>query len=114
MKYSNFSGADFQFSQPASSLFPEERTKNEVAIIRYLGPNANFVSSIIHVGKDDRSRYKLGPFIMMSHISHSCNMYETLVNDCGYLDSDIYEDQSRVLYTRMANILCARHPGAPD
>ncbi|GKZ96535.1 hypothetical protein AnigIFM59636_011050 [Aspergillus niger] len=111
MKYTHKS-TDIRFSQPGAILFPEEKTKNEIAVMRYIADQTSIpVPFVLHSGTRDESPLKLSPFIMMSHIDHKTNMYAALnvpgcpVEKRGYLNPDIDEDDLRKLYAELAEVL---------
>ncbi|GJP95617.1 phosphotransferase family protein [Aspergillus niger] len=111
MKYTHKS-TDIRFSQPGAILFPEEKTTNEIAVMRYIADQTSIpVPFVLHSGTRDESPLKLSPFIMMSHIDHKTNMYAALnVSGCpvekrGYLNPDIDEDDLRKLYAELAKAL---------
>ncbi|GLA47671.1 hypothetical protein AnigIFM63604_002480 [Aspergillus niger] len=111
MKYTHKS-TDIRFSQPGAILFPEEKTKNEIAVMRYIADQTSIpVPCVLHSGTRDESPLKLSPFIMMSHIDHKTNMYAALnvpgypAEKRGYLNPDIDEDDLRKLYAELAKVL---------
>ncbi|GES58625.1 phosphotransferase family protein [Aspergillus terreus] len=53
-------------------LFPEEKVRNEVAVMRYISDRSSIpVPFIAHSGTKEDSPLKLSPLIMMSHIEHT-------------------------------------------
>lgn len=111
MKYT-YSATNIRFSQPGAILFPEEKVKNEVAVMRYISDQTSIpVPFILHSGTREESPLNLSPFIMMSHIEHTTTMYDALNTpgclneERGVLDPNIDEDQLGMLYTQLAKIL---------
>ena len=111
MKYT-YSATNIRFSQPGAILFPEEKVKNEVAVMRYVSDQTSIpVPFILHSGTREESPLNLSPFIMMSHIEHTTTMYDALNTpgcpneERGVLDPNINEDQLGMLYTQLAKTL---------
>lgn len=60
-------------------MFPEEKLRNEVAIMRYIHEKTSIsVPSTLHWGSKKDPPLELGPFIIMEHIKHDANMYHFL------------------------------------
>ncbi|GKZ31071.1 hypothetical protein AbraIFM66950_011130 [Aspergillus brasiliensis] len=111
MKYT-YNATNIRFAQPGTVLFPEEKTKNEVAAMRYIADQTSIpVPFVIHSGSRTQSPLNLSPFIMMSHIEHTTSMYDALnipgcpVDVRGILDPDIDDDLLKMLYAELAKIL---------
>ncbi|KAJ5561296.1 hypothetical protein N7461_000057 [Penicillium sp. DV-2018c] len=78
MKYT-YRATDIRFPQPGAILFPEEKVKNEVAVMRYISDQTSIpVPFVLHSGPREESPLNLGPFILMSHIEHETTMYDAL------------------------------------
>jgi aminoglycoside phosphotransferase (APT) family kinase protein len=111
MKYT-YSATNIRFSQPGAILFPEEKVRNEVAVMRYISDHTPIpVPFVLHSGTREESPLNLSPFIMMSHIEHTTTMYDALNTpgcpneERGVLDPNIDEDQLGMLYTQLAKTL---------
>ena len=111
MRYT-YRATNIRFSQPGATLFPDEKMKNEVAVMRYLADRTPVpVPFVLHSGPREESPLHLSPFIMMSHIEHTATMYDALntpgcpYEERGVLDPNIEEDQLGLLYTQLAKIL---------
>lgn len=111
MKYT-YSATNIRFSQPGAILFPEEKVRNEVAVMRFISDQTSIpLPFILHSGTREDSPLKLSPFIMMSHIEHRTSMYDALnIPGCpneerGVLSPDIHEDHLEMLYTQLAKVL---------
>ena len=111
MKYT-YSATNIRFPQPGAVLFPEEKVKNEVAVMRYILDQTSIpVPFIVYSGTKEESPVKLGPFIMMSHIEHTTTMYDALnIPGCPYqergvLGPNIDEGRLGMLYTQLAKTL---------
>ena len=95
-------------------MFPEEKVRNEVAIMRYILDQTSIpVPFVLHWGtrKDGPLDPELGPFIIMEYMSNHTNMYDVLNMPSrsrayrGILDPDFDEDELEQLYRELANIL---------
>ncbi|KAJ5106281.1 hypothetical protein N7456_002956 [Penicillium angulare] len=111
MKYT-YSATIIRFPQPGTALFPEEKVKNEVSVMRFILDQTSIpVPFILLSGTRDESPLKLGPFIMMTHIEHTTSMYDALNwpgcpnEDRGSLDPNIDEDRLGLLYKELAKAL---------
>ncbi|KAJ5921912.1 hypothetical protein N7516_009615 [Penicillium verrucosum] len=100
MKYENGSSAVKRFPQPGATMFPEEKVRNEIAIMRFIHDKTSIpVPFILHWGTRKESPLELSPFIIMQYIDHDTNMYDALNSpecpktDRGALDSNINEDK---------------------
>lgn len=110
MKYT-YNATNIRFSQPGAILFPEEKVKNEVAVMQYLSDQTSIpVPFVLHSGTKE-SPLNLGPFILMSHIEHMTTMYDALNTpgcpnaERGVLDPNIDESRLGMLYTQLAKTL---------
>ncbi|KAJ5579805.1 uncharacterized protein N7459_005790 [Penicillium hispanicum] len=104
-------GDDPEFA-PGTTLFPEEKCKNEVAVMRYILDQTSIpVPFILHSGSKEECPLNLSPFIIMDHIEHETNMYTALNipgrpdNERGVLDPNIDEHKLEMLYRQVAGIL---------
>lgn len=93
-------------------MFPEEKVRNEVAVMTFLRQNTNIpVPGIIHYGMGDESPAGLGPFILMEHVAHVSNLAAQLRapgykrGDRPFLDPDIEEEKLAFFYGQIADIL---------
>jgi hypothetical protein len=112
MTYKNTSAAVIRFPQPGAIMFPEEKLRNEVAIMRYIRDKTSIpIPFIYHWGNRDHSPLKVGPFIIMDCIEYATDMYDLLntpgcPNDQrGVLDPNINEATLQTLYGEAASIL---------
>lgn len=111
MKYT-YSATNIRLSQPGAILFPEEKVKNEVAVMRYISDQTTIpVPFVLHSGTREESPLNLGSFIRMSHIEHATTMYDALNTpgcpneERGVLDPHIDEGRLYLLYSQLAEIL---------
>lgn len=101
-----------RFPCPGRVMFPEEKVRNEVAVMTFLRQNTNIpVPGIIHYGMGDESPAGLGPFILMEHVAHVSNLAAQLRapgykrGDRPFLDPDIEEEKLAFFYGQIADIL---------
>ena len=101
-----------RFPCPGRVIFPEEKVRNEVAVMTYLKQNTNIpVPRIIDHGMGDGSPAGLGPFILMEYVEHASNMTAQLRapgyerGDRPFLDPNIEEEKLEFLYGQVAGIL---------
>lgn len=111
MEYKH-SATNIRFSKPGVHMFPEEKVKNEVAVMRYISNKTCIsVPVVLKWGTKEECPLKLSPFIIMSHIEHKTLMYHVLNRPgCprdvrGILNPNIDEDQLEMLYIQLAKIL---------
>ncbi|KAL5364873.1 kinase-like domain-containing protein [Aspergillus floccosus] len=111
MTYKN-SCAVIRFPQPGSTMFSEEKVRNEIAIMRYIHDQTSIpVPFVIHWGTRKESPLELGPFIIMEYVNNSTNMYDALNtpgcprSDRGILDPNIDEHKLESLYGELAEVL---------
>jgi hypothetical protein len=93
-------------------MFPEEKVRNEVAVMRYIQDQTSIpIPFIFHWGTKKESPLELSPFIIMEYIDHNTNMYDVLnmpgcpKADRGILASNINEAKLEALYGELASIL---------
>jgi aminoglycoside phosphotransferase (APT) family kinase protein len=112
MEYKNASTAVIRFPQPGATMFPEEKTRNEVATLRYIYDQTSIPVPFVHhwaTRKD--SPLELGPVIIMDYCEHDKCMYDALnIPECpkqepGTLDPNISEAKLEALYSEAASIL---------
>ncbi|KKK22873.1 hypothetical protein P175DRAFT_0527088 [Aspergillus ochraceoroseus IBT 24754] len=101
-----------RFPCPGQVKFPEEKVRNEVAIMTYLKKHTKIpVPGIISYGMRDQSPADLGPFILMDYITHFSNLTTPLRapdyerSDRPFLDPNIKESKLEYFYSQVAGIL---------
>ncbi|KAJ5114799.1 hypothetical protein NUU61_000558 [Penicillium alfredii] len=111
MTYKN-SSAIIRFPQPGAAMFPEEKIRNEVAIMRYIHDRTSIPAPfVLHSGTKKESPLELSPFIIMEYITHDRNVYDILNtpgcprSDRGILDPNIDEGKLSAVYGELASIL---------
>lgn len=101
-----------RFPCPGRVMFPEEKVRNEVAVMTFLKQDTHIpVPKIIHHGMREESPAGLGPFILMEYVAHASNL-ATQIRAPGYhrgdrpfLDPDIEEEKLEFFYGQIADIL---------
>lgn len=112
MTFEDGGSAIIRFPKPGATMFPEEKVRNEVAIIRYIHEHTEIpVPFVLHWGTKEESPLGLGPFIIMDHIDHAMSMSDAL-NTPGFADEDrpilnhdIQEEKLEMLYKQVADIV---------
>lgn len=101
-----------RFPKPGRVMFPEEKVRNEVAVMRYIQAHTSIpVPFILHWGTKEQSPCGLGPFIIMEYVNHDCDISDALntpgipYEDRPILDPTIDEGKLRKLYGQMADVL---------
>ncbi|KFX87302.1 hypothetical protein V490_08362 [Pseudogymnoascus sp. VKM F-3557] len=101
-----------RFPKPGRVMFPEEKVRNEVAVMRYIQAHTSIpVPYILHWGTKEQSPCGLGPFIIMEYVNHDCDISDTLntpgipSEDRPILDPAVDEGKLQKLYGQMADVL---------
>ncbi|KFY01911.1 hypothetical protein O988_02455 [Pseudogymnoascus sp. VKM F-3808] len=101
-----------RFPKPGRLMFPEEKVRNEVAVMRYIQAHTSIpVPFILHWGTKEQSPCGLGPFIIMEYVNHDCDISDALntpgipSEDRPILDPAVDEGRLRKLYGQMADVL---------
>jgi hypothetical protein len=112
MKFLDGGSAMIRFPCPGVVMFPEEKVRREVAVMRYLAQETSIpVPFVLHYGMTDKSPRGLGPFIIMDYIDHAHDFVDALntpglgLNDRPILDPNIDEAKLEFVYSQMADIL---------
>lgn len=112
MKFQDGGSAVIRFPKPGVSMFPEEKIRNEVAMIKYIQDKTTIpVPFILHWGTKEESPLGLGPFIIMEYINHEMDMGAALnmagrgIQDRLLLDPNIESAKLEMLYRQVADIL---------
>ncbi|XWX01119.1 hypothetical protein V2A60_009144 [Cordyceps javanica] len=116
MKFQDGGSAVIRFPKPGITMFPEEKVRNEVAVMKYIQDHTTIpVPFILHWGTKEESPLGLGPFIIMEYINHEMTMGAAL-NTAGrsteerlLLDPDIDTAKLEMLYRQVANVLLQLH-----
>ncbi|KGO77564.1 Aminoglycoside phosphotransferase [Penicillium italicum] len=112
MKFEDGGSAIIRFPKPGATMFPEEKVRNEVDIIRYIHQHTTIpVPFILHWGTKDENPLGLGPFIIMEYIDHVMDLSDVLntpgfaIKDRPILDPNIDIAKLELLYGQFADIL---------
>jgi aminoglycoside phosphotransferase (APT) family kinase protein len=112
MKFQDGGSAVIRFPKPGITMFPEEKIRNEVAMIRYIQDHTTIpVPFILHWGTKEESPLQLGPFIIMEYINHEMDMGAALntpgrnAQERPHLDPNIDPAKLEMLYRQVADIL---------
>lgn len=112
MNFERTRAAIIRFPLPGATMFPEEKVRNEVAAMRFIGDKTTIpVPLIIHSGGKKESPSELGPFIIMEFIDHHANMIEILktpgrpMKERVTLNPDISQTKLEALYRELASVL---------
>lgn len=112
MSYKTGVAAIIRFPLPGATMFPEEKLRNEVAIMRYIHDRTTIpVPSILHWGPKKVSLLEMAPFIIMEYIEHDADMYDILnIPECpaqerGRLRPNIQENTLQAPYGELASVL---------
>ncbi|KAL9091048.1 MAG: hypothetical protein Q9165_004975, partial [Trypethelium subeluteriae] len=104
--------AVIRFPMPGVVMFPEEKTRSEVATINFLREKTSLpLPFILHWGMKEESPCGLGPFIIMEYIKHENNLGNIINNPAlrsherQKLDPNIDIERLEMLYGQMADIL---------
>lgn len=112
LKFEDGGSAMIRFPKPGATMFPEEKVRNEVAVIRYLQDHTSIpVPFVLHWGTREESPRRLGPLIIMEYIEHAMDMGAALnmpglaIEYRPILDPNIEIDKLEMLYGQLADIL---------
>ncbi|KAK2776507.1 hypothetical protein FQN53_002678 [Emmonsiellopsis sp. PD_33] len=112
MKFEDGGSAMIRFPKPGATMFPEEKVRNEVAMIRYIQEHTSIpVPFVLHWGTGEENPLGLGPFIIMEYIEHAMDLSDALntpgfaIADRPILNPNIDEAKLEVLYGQFADVL---------
>lgn len=112
MNFERTRAAIIRFPLPGAIMFPEEKVRNEVAAMRFIGDQTTIpVPFVIHSGEKKDSPSELCSFIIMEYIEHHANMIDILktperpVEERVTLNSDINQTKLQALYRELASVL---------
>ncbi|KAJ5707841.1 hypothetical protein N7488_007642 [Penicillium malachiteum] len=105
MKYEDGSSTMIRFPKPGTTMFPEEKVRREVDIMRCIHQHTTIpVPFISHWGPNEKDPLGLGPFIIMEYINHTMDVGDTLntprlmIKDRPILDPKIDNAKPKLLY----------------
>ncbi|KAJ5611764.1 hypothetical protein N7528_008869 [Penicillium herquei] len=116
MSFTDDSAVVMRFPLPGAVMFPEEKVRNEVAVMKFiLDQTANKipipVPSVSCWGQQQESPANMGPFIIMDYINHYGNMRDLLESpdrkpgERPVLNPDIPPLRLEFLYRKLAKVL---------
>ncbi|KAJ5730854.1 uncharacterized protein N7483_005362 [Penicillium malachiteum] len=112
MKYEDGGSAMIRFPNPGTTMFPEEKVRREVDIMRYLYQHTTIpMPFILHWGTNEETPLALGPFIIMEYIDHAMDLGDALntpeltIKHRLILDPNIDGPRLELLYRQFAGIL---------
>jgi hypothetical protein len=112
MKFADNSAAVIRFPIPGYTMFPEEKGRNEVAIMRFIAHKTSIpVPFIAHWGGKGESPLKMSPFIIMDYVKHHQSMMGILKmpdrpqEEYIRLNPNIEEAKLRCLYRELARVV---------
>lgn len=112
MKFEDGGSAIIRFPCPGVVMFPEEKVRNEVAVMRFIERNTTIpVPHVFYHGTADESPCGLGPFIIMEYIEHAHTFVAALntpglsADDRPVLNPQISSERLELVYSQMADIL---------
>jgi hypothetical protein len=112
MRFKDGGSAVIRFPCPGASMFPEEKLKREVAVMRFLELFTNIpVPHVLYYGMTEQSPRDLGPFMVMEYINHEHDFIDALNipgrsrQDKPFLDPNVSLDRLELVYSQMADII---------
>lgn len=118
MKFLDRGSAIIRFPIPGYSVFPEEKVRREVSVMRFVEQHTGIrVPHVLYHGTTKESPAELGPFIIMEYLENDSDLVDALnipgrsTDDRPILDPDVGEERLRSVYSGMADIVLrlARH-----
>lgn len=104
--------AIIRFPVPGAAVFPEEKVRREVSVMRFIERHTNIrIPHVLHYGMTEESPASLGPFIVMEYIENDSDLVDALNTPCipsedrPILDPDVSEERLKSVYGEMADIL---------
>ena len=112
LKFLGGHSALIRIASPGKSMFPNEKVKREVSVMRYLAFHTNIpIPYVLHHGMTEESPAQLGAFIIMEYIRNEYDLVDALNNpklsleERPVLDPEITEEKLEFIYGQMADIL---------
>lgn len=98
--------------RPGYTMFPEEKTRAEVATMQYLTMETMIpVPFVLHHGTRSSCPKELGPFLIMEFVKDACSMGDFLaqpresISDVPVLKPDFDDFETRSIYADFAKVL---------
>lgn len=112
MKFKDGGSAIIRFPKLGATMFPDEKVRNEVDIIRYIHQHTTIpVPFVLHWGTKEENPLGLGPFIIMEYIDYVMDLSDVLntpgfaIKDRPILDPNVDNAKLELLYGQFADIL---------
>ncbi|KAF2276615.1 phosphotransferase family protein [Westerdykella ornata] len=112
LQFADGGSAIIRFPCPGIHMFPEEKVRNEVAIMRYISDHTTIpVPFVLHHGTAEECPGNLGPFIIMEYIDGAQTLCSALnvpyftPQDRPILDPEVSEEKLIFVYEQLADIL---------
>jgi aminoglycoside phosphotransferase (APT) family kinase protein len=112
MEFGDGGSAIIRIPCPGVHVFPEEKTRNEVAFMRYIADNTTIpIPFVLHHGTTEECPGRLGPFIIMEYVKDAQTLSDALnlpgmsPQDRPMLDPGIDEEKLVFVYEQIADIL---------
>ncbi|KAL5413873.1 hypothetical protein PMIN03_003553 [Paraphaeosphaeria minitans] len=112
MEFGDGGSAMMRIPCPGVHIFPEEKTRNEVAAMRYIADNTTIpIPFVLHHGTAEECPSRLGPFIIMEYVKDAQTLSDALnlpglsPQDPPMLDPGIDEKKLTFIYEQVADIL---------
>jgi aminoglycoside phosphotransferase (APT) family kinase protein len=112
MQFRDGGSAILRIPCPGVHMFPEEKVRNEVAIMKYISDNTTIpIPFVLHHGTADECPGRLGPFIIMEYVDEAKTLAGALnipglsIQERPVLDPRIDEEKLVYVYEQLADIM---------
>lgn len=79
LEFQDGGSAVIRFPKPGATMFPEEKMRAEIALMRLIQEKTAIpVPFILHWGSREESPLQLGPFIIMEYVPHETTIGQAL------------------------------------
>ncbi|EEP81055.1 predicted protein [Uncinocarpus reesii 1704] len=116
MTFGDGRSAIIRFPCPSTSMFPEEKLKREISVMRFLEQHMSFsVPHVLGYGTAEESPSNMGPFVVMDYLDHEHDLVDALnIPDRPGIERpvlypEISEDRLKLAYGQMSDILLQMH-----
>ncbi|KAK3192348.1 hypothetical protein K4F52_001561 [Lecanicillium sp. MT-2017a] len=112
LEFQDGGSAVIRFPKPGATMFPEEKMRAEIAVMRLIQEKTTVpVPFILHWGSREESPMQLGPFIIMEYVPHETTIGQALnMPELGplcppILDPNVDITKLETLHRQLADIL---------
>lgn len=112
MQFQDGGSAVIRFPKAGTTMFPEEKMRNEVAAMKVIQEKTPIPAPfILHWEMREESPLKLGPFIIMEYVKHHTDVGQAMnvpgrsLQDPPYLDPNTDPEKLEMLYKQIADVL---------